>query len=226
MVLAAGRKGGDESHKALAELCEMYWYPLYGFVRRRGLGPDEAQDAVQEFFTRLLERETLGRADRGRGRFRSFLLASLENFLANRRRHERAKKRGGGRAALSFDFAAAESRLGLEPAHDATPDRLYERRWAMTLLERVLARLRDEYAAAGNAALFEQLAAHLAGEADARGYAEVAAALGMSEGAVKVAAHRLRRKYRERLRAEVAQTVADPADVDDELRALLHAVAM
>lgn len=222
-MLAAGGRATSESRRALEELCEGYWQPLYAYVRRRGFDADEAQDLTQDFFARLLEKQTLERADPRRGRFRSFLLGSLNHFLANHRRERRALKRGGGGSMLSLDFAAGERRIQIEPMHELTAERLFDRRWALTLLDRVLDGLRDEYTAAGKAKLFDELKRHLDGGA-APTYEDSATRLQMNPGAVKVAAHRLRRRFRDRLRAEVAQTV-DTAEVEDELRWLLRSVA-
>ena len=224
LVAAAGRSSSPESAKALAALCETYWYPLYAYVRRGGHSAHEAQDLTQEFFARLLARRNLRAADRQRGKFRTFLLTSLKNFLANEWRKEQAQKRGGGRASVALDFSAGETRYSLEPAHELTPERIFERRWALTLLDQAITKLRDEYAAKGNAELFEALKGSLGGEAAAAGYAELADRLDMTEGALKTAAHRLRRRCRELLRAEIAQTVAKDADIDDELRELFSAV--
>jgi RNA polymerase sigma-70 factor (ECF subfamily) len=223
IVLAAGHASRADSRAALAKLCETYWYPLYCFIRRRGHDAHEAEDLTQGFFAALLERDSLRVADPNRGRFRSFLLASLNHFLANEWRRQAAQKRGGGQPLLSLDCASGEARYSQEPAHDLTPEKLYERRWALTLLEQALSKLRQEYAAGGKSALFERLGAFLAGDEGAP-YRSVAAELNMTEGAVKVAAHRLRRRCREHLRAEVAQTVADPQDVDEELRNLMAAM--
>ena len=222
IVLAAGHRSQPDSKAALAKLCEAYWFPLYCYVRRSGHGADEAQDLTQAFFATLLEKESLRAADPHRGRFRSFLLASMNHFLANQRRRL-AQKRGGGRVPLSLDFPSAESRFSREPSHDLTPEKVYERRWAMTLLERGLSQLRQEYVAGGKAAIFDRLAVFLAGD---RGpaYHDIAVELGMTQGAVKVAVHRLRKRCREHLRCEVAQTVAAGQDVEDELRDLLAAV--
>jgi RNA polymerase sigma factor (sigma-70 family) len=224
LVLAAGQRGSPQSSAALATLCENYWYPLYAYVRRRGYEADEAQDFTQAFFTRLLERNDLAAADPRRGRFRSFLLTSLKHFLANEWDRNRAQKRGGGRAALSIDFGTAEERYRAEPAHDLTPEKIFERRWALVLLENVLARLHDESAQAGTADSFDRLKGFLTGEQSAGTYGQLAAELNMSEGAVKVAVHRLRRRYRELLRAEIEETVADPDEIDQEIRALFSAL--
>lgn len=223
IVLAARAPAEDAGGAALATLCRSYWYPLYAFVRRQGLGEHDAQDLTQEFFARLLEKGWLGGVERERGRFRSWLLASMKHFLANEWDKSRAKKRGGGVATISFDAMSAETRFRHEPADTETAEKLYDRRWALTLLDQVLARLREEMSAAGKLDLFEALKFSLTGGRTA--YAEVAAALGMSEGAVKVAVHRLRERYRELIRAEIAETVATPAEVEDELRHLLAALS-
>jgi RNA polymerase sigma-70 factor (ECF subfamily) len=222
MVRAAGDSSGPEARDALASLCTAYWYPLYAFVRRQGHGPEQAQDLTQGFFARLLEKNDLASADQTRGRFRSFLLAACKHFLSNERDREHALKRGGGRVPLSIDRTAAEGCYGREPSHDETPERLFERRWALTLLEQVLARLRGEYETAGKGRLFERLKGHLTGGGEA--HAQAAAELRMSEGAVKVAVHRLRQRYRDLLRDEIAQTLTDPAEVEDEVRALFAAL--
>ncbi len=223
--LVAAAKGGasPESRRALAELCQTYWYPLYAYVRRRGFPHEAAQDLTQEFFARLLEKGGFESVDPARGRFRSFLLAACNHFLANEHDRATALKRGGCRPALPLEFDDAEGRYRREPAHDLTPERLFDRRWALALLEAVLGRLRREYEAAGKGRLFELLQGHLTGDAG-RPYAEAAAELGVSEGSVKVAAHRLRGRYRDLLRDEIGQTLADPAEVDDEIRALFAAL--
>jgi RNA polymerase sigma factor (sigma-70 family) len=226
LVLAAGRRSSPEGERALADLCRRYWYPLYVYVRRRVHDVEEARDLTQEFFAGLLERQTLARADPKRGRFRTFLLTSLQHFLINEWQKARAQKRGGGRRALALDFDAKDSQAAFEPAHDWTAERVYERQWALTLLDQVLGRLRQEYADADKARLFEQLKPFLAGETQTTRYAGVAQALKLSEGAVRVAAHRLRKRYRELLREEVAQTVADDAEVEDEIRALFTACGL
>ncbi len=224
LVLGAGRRGSTASRRALATLCESYWFPLYAFVRREGYSAPDAQDLTQEFFARLLEKKYLAVVDPRRGRFRSFLLAAMKHFLAHERDRAKAKKRGGGRRILSLDFPSAESRYNLDPADELTPERLYERRWALALLEQVLKRLRDEHAAAGKLALFERLKEFLTGAKGSQSYQQIADELAMTEGAIKVAVHRLRRRYRELLEEEIAQTVAGPEEVEDERRALLAAV--
>jgi RNA polymerase sigma factor (sigma-70 family) len=224
MVLSAGRRSSPQSRAALAALCETYWYPLFVYARRRGLDANDAADLIQDFFANLLEKETIGAADPLRGRFRSFLLAALTNFLANLRRRRRARKRGGGKALVSIDQADAETRYRLEPADVETPERLFERRWALTVLERAMDQLRDDYARSGKTELFERLSACIGVSGAGVSYDEVAAALAMTEGAVKTAVHRLRRRLREVLRDEIAHTVDRPEDVDDELRELIAAL--
>ncbi len=223
-LVVAARGDSSAARAALAELCRLYWYPLYAFVRRRGHAHDEAQDLTQEFFTRLLERDDLAAVDPARGRFRAFLLAACRHFLSNEHDRATALKRGGGRQLLSLDFGDADRRYAAEPGHEQTPERLFERRWALTLLDRVVQRLREHYETAGQLPLFEALKGSLTGAAG-DSHAEAAAALGMTPGAVKVAAHRLRQRYRDLLRDEIAQTVEDPAAVDDEIRALFSALA-
>jgi len=224
IVLAAGERGSPESETALATLCETYWYPLYAYVRRRGHTAEDAQDLTQAFFAVLLEKEYVRAADRERGRFRSFLLTALKRFLSKERNKARAQKRGGGRLTISLDIESGESLYAREPSHEWTPERVFERRWALTLLDQTMARLRRKYVETGKAELFDRLKAFVAGEGDAPAYGEVAKEMGMTEGAVKVAVHRLRQRYRDALRSEIAQTVADPADVDDELDHLLEAI--
>lgn len=224
VVAAAGGAASPVARAALTTLCETYWSPVYGFIRRRGHNADEAADLTQEFFATLIEKDYLQAADSERGRFRSFLLTAVKRFLSKQRERDGALKRGGGQRPISLDFVAGETHYRLEPADDWTPERIFERRWALTVLERVVERLGEEYAARGKAPLFERLKACLTGAADAPALAQVASELQMSEGAVKVAAHRLRSRYREVLKAQIADTVSDPADVDDELRHLLIAV--
>ncbi len=225
LVLRAGGEESSQAEEALAELCECYWYPLYAFVRRRGNQAAEAQDLTQEFFLRLLEKNYVAQAQRERGRFRAFLLASMKNFLANQRDRERAVKRGGGRRIVSLDFRTAEARYAREPRDDATPERLFERQWTLTLLARVLDGLRAQYAAAGNERQFERLKAFITSEKGAVPYAEVGEELGLSEGAVKTAVHRLRKRYRKLLEREIGQTVEDPAEIESELKQLFASLA-
>ena len=224
VVQLAARHDTTRAQQALSKLCETYWYPLYACVRRQGHKPEDAQDLTQEFFARLLAKDFLASVNPGKGKFRSFLLASLKHFLANEWDRARAAKRGGGRAALSLDAADAETRYRLEPIDELSADRIFDRRWAMTLLERVVQQLQGEFERDGKAALFEQLKIVLIMGKGAVSYGTVASNLGTSEGAVKVAAHRMRQRYRELLRGEVAQTVSSAADVDEELRNLFAAL--
>lgn len=223
-VIVAGDPDAPAARESLAELCNAYWYPLYAYIRRRGNGPEQAQDLTQDFFARLLEKGLLAEADPSRGRFRAFLRTVCAHFLANRRDHERTKKRGGGRAFLPIDPVDAEGRYALELADGLTPERIFERSWALTLLGRVLDQLGREYDEAGKAATFEALRGLLDGTSDATSYAAVAARTGTTEGAARVAAHRLRRRYGELLRREIASTLAEPAEVDDEIRDLFAAL--
>ena len=224
VVLEAGRGDSPEAAQALERLCAAYWYPLYAYIRRQGHGPDDAQDLVQEFFARFLEKGYLRYADRNRGRFRSFLLTSLKNFLINDWLKENREKRGGRRQILSLDEVMAESRLAGEPATEQPPDALYDRRWAAVLLERAMARLREEFEKSGKRELFDRLKGFVWGEKSGLSFAVMAEELGMTEGAVKVAVHRLRQRYGEVLRREIAQTVATPAEVDEELRYLVSII--
>lgn len=224
VVLSAAQWSSPESDAALETLCRAYWYPLYAYVRRRGYSSEDASDLTQEFFARLLEKRFLASADRTKGRFRSFLLASLQHFLANEWDKANAQRRGGGRAPISIDAKAAEDSYRLEPAHDLTAEKIYERRWALTLLEQVLRRLRAEYVSSGKDDLFEALKAALIEPGQAVGYRDIGSELGMSEGAVKVAVHRLRKHYRDLLLDEIANTVASRADVEEELQTLFAAV--
>jgi RNA polymerase sigma-70 factor (ECF subfamily) len=224
-VIEAGSGDEERSREALARLCHGYWYPLYAFVRRRGHDADEAMDLVQGYFARLLEKGVLAAADRTRGRFRSFLMADCLHFLSHHRAHERAQKRGGGVRPVSIDDRDAEGRFLREPADDLTPERLFERAWAMTLLERVVALLREEYEASGRAAAFDRLKPTLLGEGIEVPYARLAAEWGTTEAAVQKAVYRLRRRYAALLREQIAATVADPDQVEDEIRDLFTALA-
>jgi len=218
LVVAAGDPQHKEAQSALVDLCENYWYPLYAYLRRRGYAADEAQDLTQAFFVRVLEGRYLDRADPGKGRFRSFILTSLKFFVADEGDRQRALKRGGG-AVVSLEFSSGEERYLREPAHDETPERIFERHWALGLLDRVVERLRNEFVQHGRPEHFEQLKIFLLGQSDAP-YAELAREMNTSEGALKVAIHRLRKRYRELFRQEIADTVADPAEVESELRYL------
>jgi RNA polymerase sigma-70 factor (ECF subfamily) len=220
MVLAAGDTKSPQAREALAELCHVYWYPLYAYVRRKGYNANDALDLTQEFFARLLGRNYLSVADRNRGRFRSFLLGSLEHFLAREWTKARAQKRGGGQAVLSLDRADAENRYLLEPSHELTPEKIFDRRWATTILDQAMGQLRRECTDSGKGELFAKVESSLSGQQGDASYAETALALNKSEGAIKVAVHRLRQRYGELVRAEITQTVATPEEADEELRYL------
>jgi RNA polymerase sigma-70 factor (ECF subfamily) len=223
MVLHAGRSDTTRARDALGELCQVYWFPIYAYIRRRGRSPHDAQDLTQEFFARLLEQNWVAKADPARGRFRSYLLGALNHFLAKEWRKDQAQKRGGGIRIEHLD--TAETRYGDEPVTDSTPEQQFERKWAVTLLDGVLQRLSAELERDYKPRMFELLKPCLIGERDAQPYSALAVALGMSEGALKVAVHRLRRRYRQLLREEVAQTVESPDEVDDEMRQLLSVLA-
>jgi RNA polymerase sigma-70 factor (ECF subfamily) len=218
-VVLHARGGSADAQRALATLCDAYWYPLYAYVRRQGRGAHDAQDLTQEFFARLIGKDWLGGVAPERGKFRAWLLASMKHFLANEWDKSRARKRGGGAAVISIDDATAETRYAREPAVHDDAELLYDRRWALTLIERAMARLREEFAAADKLPLFDAIKGTLTGDAPA--YVEIARALQSTEGAVKVAVHRLRERYREIIRVEIAETVGTPAEVEDELRHLL-----
>jgi RNA polymerase sigma factor (sigma-70 family) len=224
-VLAAGRSDTTQARSALEQLCRHYWQPLYAYVRRAGYSREEAEDLTQEFFARLLAQNIFGKADPARGRFRSFLLASLKNFLANEWDKAHSRKRGGGVQLLQLEFDTAETRCAQPVASGDTPDRAFDRQWALTLLDVVLAQLRQEYANAGREDLFMSLKDTLAGGRAEIPYCDLGGTLGLSEGAVKVAAHRLRKRYRELLREEIANTVATPEEVEEELRQLFAALS-
>lgn len=224
LVLRAAQPDDSAARFALEALCRRYWFPLYALARRRVVTVHEAQDLTQEFFLRLLEKNSLAAASPERGRFRSFLLASLKNFLANEWDRATAQKRGGGRERLSLDWEVGESRLSLEPAHADTPEREFERQWALTLLDNVVHRLQDEFAAAGKSRQFELLKETLTGSRATLDYSVVSAELQMSEEAARQAAHRLRKRYRELLREEVAATVESDDEVEDEIGRLFEAL--
>jgi RNA polymerase sigma-70 factor (ECF subfamily) len=222
VVLAAGDLERDEPRIAITQLCETYWYPLYAYVRRRVDNVHEAQDLTQAFFSHLLEKQVIARADRSRGRFRAFLVTALKNFIANQWKKAGAEKRGGGKAELSLDFDSGESRYQIEPSHELTAEKLYERRWVLTLLDQVLESLRIELVEAGKAEHFEQFKGALTGEATAADNQQAAEALGITPAAAKQAAYRFRKRYRQLFRAEVARTVGDESEVDDEIGRLLE----
>jgi RNA polymerase sigma-70 factor (ECF subfamily) len=220
VVLAARDATGESARKALAWLCEAYWHPVYAFVRRRGYGPEEAADLTQGYFARLIEKRDLKQVRPELGKFRSFVLKSVQHYVSNERDRERALKRGGGRGRVSLDGLEAERRLALEPRDDLTPEALFERTWALAVLERSIRRLSSEASAKGRLRQFEILGGFLT-EAGGPSYADAGRELGMDEPAVKVAVHRLRRRFGEHLRAEIAETVAEPGGVDAEVRHLL-----
>lgn len=222
-VLQAGRGSDPASREALARLLEVYWYPLYAFVRRSGFSAEDAQDLTQEFFTRLIEKDYLRSVAPSRGRFRSFLLAALTHFLANERDRMRAKKRGGGQVVLPLEFETAEGRYSREPADETTPLVVFERRWAAAVLETTLARLEEEQARGGRKETFARLKGALTGEGTVP-YAEIAKETGTTEGALKVAVHRLRRRFGDLLREEIGHTVETPGEVEDEIRYLFAAL--
>lgn len=224
-MLAAGRSDSTHARSALETLCRTYWQPIYAFVRRQGHSPHDAQDLTQEFFARLLENQSLADVDRTKGRFRSFLLASLKHFLANEWDKAHAQKRGGGRVLIPIDAQSAETTCGVDPADQTTADKMFDRRWALAVLDHALQRLREEHIREGKETLFEQLKVTLTEASRSVRYTEIAARLDMSEGAVKVAVHRLRQRYRELVRAEIADTVATASEVEEEIRALFSALA-
>jgi RNA polymerase sigma-70 factor (ECF subfamily) len=220
VVLAAGDSANPDFGEALSDLCRTYWYPVYAYFRRRGADAESAQDLAQGFFSDLLEKKALSVARPERGRFRSFLLTSAQNYMINTWHRDRAKKRGGGESPLPLDFDTAESRYRVEPGHDETPDKAFERRWALALLDRVLERLVQEMGQASGSERVRLLSRFLTGVQPDLSYREAGERLNMSESAVKVAVHRMRKRYGQLLREEVRQTVDDPAQVDDEIRYL------
>lgn len=225
VLLAGGARGEPDVQQALTQLCTAYWYPLYVFIRRQGHSADDAEELTQEFFARFLEKDFLNSVDKNRGRFRTFLLACCRHFLANQRDYATAQKRGGGHPLLSLDFASAAERYHREPASHATAEVLFERRWAMTVLDQVFDQLQAECHAAGQARLFDLVKNVMLGVGDAHSYGEIGRSLGMSEEAVRKAAQRLRQRYRSMLRARIADTVDDPRQIDDEIRDLFAALS-
>jgi RNA polymerase sigma factor (sigma-70 family) len=225
MVLLAGQPQIAHAEAALENLCRTYWKPLYAYVRRQGHGPQDAQDLTQAFFARLLEMQYLSLASKERGRFRSFLLTSLKHFLINDWVRSQAQKRGGGHTVIPLDEASAEQCCSQHTSQTLAADSVYDQKWALTLLESAMDRLREEYAAAEKGTLFDQLKPMLLAGGSAETYRTLASSLGMSEGAVKVALHRLRKRFGDMVRLEVARTVASPADIDDELRCLHAALS-
>ena len=225
LVMAARQAGSPEAGAALEKLCESYWYPLYAYVRRKGNDPDKAQDLTQEFFYRLIRENYLGAVDRRRGKFRSFLLTFLKHFLSDQRDRAKAQKRGGGRALISLEEMAAEERGWAEPQDGATPEHLFERRWAHALLEQAVRRLRAEYVDNHKGELFDVLKDIQPGERGELSYAEIGARFGLTEQAVKNAVHRLRRRHREILRDEIAQTLNDASEIEGEIQHLMAVIA-
>lgn len=223
VVVQAGQEDSQEAVAALEQLCRTYWYPLYAFVRREGHGPEEAADLTQEFFSRLLADDSLTRVSPDKGKFRSFLLAAMKNLLANEWHRSQTQKRGGGAAHFSLDAVAAEDRYQLEPLEESTPDTIFDRRWAEVLVDAVTSRLQAEFTAADMAGRFETLKVFLLADEEPASYAQTAQKLGMTESAVKSAIHRMRQRYGALLRAEIANTVTSPQEMEEELR---HFVAV
>jgi RNA polymerase sigma-70 factor (ECF subfamily) len=225
VVRAAGHPASPGYRQALETLCKTYWFPLYAYMRRHGYDRHDAEDYTQEFFARLLDKHALRVADPKQGRFRSFLLGALKHFLANERDRIRAKKRGGGQKILSIDFDGAEGKYALEPVDRLTPEKVFERSWALTVLQQVMAGLQAEMAGAGKGKLFEHLKGYLTGDIASVSYSEMARKLDTTEGAIKVAVHRLRKRYRQILRDQIAQTVSSEDQIKQEIRDLLTALA-
>jgi RNA polymerase sigma-70 factor (ECF subfamily) len=223
-VVLEAQGDSPAAREALEKLCRTYWRPIYSFVRRQGIGPEEAEDLTQGFFALLLERKDLNTVRKEKGRLRSYLVASLKNFLADESRHAMAIKRGKGQRLIPLEGLSVDERIRMEPADPVTAEQIYERRWASTVLEHVLGRLKDEYRAAGHAALFDSLKQLLPDEPGTPSQADIAAQLGMTENAVRQAFHRFRRRYQLLLREEIAHTVATPGDIEDELRHLISVV--
>ena len=225
VVLATAGEDQPQATAALEQLCQTYWYPLYAYVRRRGYSPEDAQDLTQQFFLRFLRKNYPAQADRAKGRFRSFLLLTLNHFLSDERERATTRKRGGGQVFISLDEQAPEDRYRLEPADELDPEKVFERRWAQTILDQALARLRTEFVSSGRAEHYEVLKSFEPGEQKTLSYAEAAARLGVSESAVKSMIHRLRQRHRELVREEIAQTVSSVSEIDEELRHLLAVIS-
>ncbi len=225
VVLAAGQTATPQAGDALEKLCRTYWYPLYAYVRRQGHSPHDAQDLTQGFFFRLLEKNWVGDADREKGKFRSFLLSVLNHYLGDERDRANAAKRGGGQTLISLDEQTAENLLAQEPASDLSPEREFEKRWAAALLQQAMLRLREEFEAVRKGKTFDQLKLFLEGEASSGEYAVIAAGLGMSANAIAVSVHRLRQRYRELVRIEVANTVGSPNEIEEEMRYMFSVLA-
>lgn len=224
VVLAAGRSDTTRSRDALARLCQTYWYPLYAYIRRRGYSAHDAQDLTQDFFARILEKHSIARADPQRGRFRSFILTAMNHFLGQEFEKSRAQKRGSGLEVFSLDLARAEQRYDLEPAVSETPDKDFDKKWALALLETVMTQLEAEYKRENKSDLFNALKQTLTGSRESQPYAELAEMLGMTEPAIKVTVHRLRKRYRELLQTEIANTVSSADEVKEEMRHLFAAL--
>src|SRR6516162_2727792 len=225
VVLAAGEEGSEQATTALSRLCQTYWFPVYAFIRKKGHSPEQAQDFTQEFFAGFLQKNYVARARRERGRFRVFLMSSVENFLHNQHDRAQAQKRGGGQALLSLNYQDAEQRYQIEPVEESDPATIFEQQWAATLLETILNRLRQEFSAEGRAGVFDDLQGHLWGDVDSIPYTLLAQNSGLDEGNLKTIAYRWRQRYRALLREEIAQTVAKPGEVDDEIRHLIRIVS-
>jgi RNA polymerase sigma-70 factor (ECF subfamily) len=225
IVLAAGNQSSPDYTRALSTLCQTYWYPLYAYLRRWGCDRQQAEDYTQSFFASLIERQAVGEADPKRGKFRSFLLSSLKHFLADEWDRTQAQKRGGDIKILSLDIDDGETRYGCEPVDELTPEKLFERHWAQTVLKQAMTRLKAEYVTAGKQQLFDHLKTCLTAEQGSISYSNIAVKLDMTEGAVKVAVHRLRHRYAEFVREQIAQTVATPEQIDEEINELYAALA-
>jgi RNA polymerase sigma-70 factor (ECF subfamily) len=226
VVLAAGRRSTPQAGHALEELCRTYWFPLYAYVRRRGHTKEDAEDLTQAFFARFLARNYLEGLSAERGRFRAFLLAALKHFIINEWKKSQRLKRGGGEVTLSLDWETADTQFQIAATAEPSPDKAFDREWALALLERVIVRLREECVATGKGRQFEQLKTFLTAGKGALSYADAARSLGMDEGAARAAVHRLRKRYRQLLREEIAQTLFDPAQVDEEMRTLFGAFSV
>jgi len=225
VVLAAGHPDSPQASVALETLCRTYWYPLYAYIRRRGYGPEDAQDLTQDFFARLLKENYPGQANPAKGKFRSFLLLTLNHFLSDAHARAATRKRGGGRTVISLDAQVSEGHYRLEPVDELDPERLFERRWARTILDNALARLRAEFVSAGRAEEYGVLRAFEPGEQKTMSYAEAAGRLGVSESAVKSMIHRLRQRHRKLVREEIGHTVTTIAEIDEELRHLITVIS-
>lgn len=221
VILHAGNEVSAEHASALAQLCQCYWYPIYAFVRRRGFNPHDAQDLTQGFFLNLLERNYLDRADRQLGKFRWFLMGAVKHYLSHEYRKSQAQKRGGGQRCIPLDEIYAEKRFALEPRTDVTPETMFERNWALTVLDRARQQLRDQYAVAGKSDRFEKLEPFLPGGQPTESYAQIGLALGLGEGALRVELHRMKALFRKLVRVEIGHTVSTPTEIDEELQHLI-----